>query len=150
MQQSLIRYRTKPDQAAANEELVRAVYAELHRTRPDGFRYATLKLDDQVTFVHIVQSEHDPSPILAVKAFGEFQGRTGPLRPAPGPAASPRWVPPLLHLAAPDHRGDDLLPSVGFRPKVAWAAEESMTKSARNWYSVSRSSRMSGETSPSP
>jgi hypothetical protein len=26
-----------------------------------------------VTFVHIVQSEHDPSPILAVKAFGEFQ-----------------------------------------------------------------------------
>ena len=73
MQQSLIRYRTKPDQAAANEELVRAVYAELHRTRPDGFRYATFKLDDQVTFVHIVQSEHDPSPILAVKAFGEFQ-----------------------------------------------------------------------------
>ncbi len=73
MQQSLIRYRTRPDQAAANEELVRAVYAELHRTRPDGFRYATLRLDDQVTFVHIVQSEHDPSPILAVKAFGAFQ-----------------------------------------------------------------------------
>ncbi len=30
-------------------------------------------LDDQVTFVDLVQSEHDPSPILAVKAFGEFQ-----------------------------------------------------------------------------
>ena len=30
-------------------------------------------LDDQVTFMHLVQSEHDPSPILAVKAFGEFQ-----------------------------------------------------------------------------
>ena len=26
-----------------------------------------------MTFVHIVESEHDPSPILAVKAFGEFQ-----------------------------------------------------------------------------
>ena len=26
-----------------------------------------------MTFVHIVQSEHDPSPIVAVKAFGEFQ-----------------------------------------------------------------------------
>ena len=73
MQQRLIRYRTKPDQAAVNAELVRAVYAELHRTRPDGFRYATLQLDDQVTFIHLVQSEHDPSPILAVKAFGEFQ-----------------------------------------------------------------------------
>ena len=73
MQQRLIRYRTKPDQAAANTELVRAVYAELHQTRPDGFRYATLVLDDQVTFVHIVQSENDPSPILAVKALGEFK-----------------------------------------------------------------------------
>jgi hypothetical protein len=73
MQQRLIRYRTKPDQAAANAELVRAVYAELHRTHPDGFRYATLQLDDQVTFIHLVQSEYDPSPILAVKAFGEFQ-----------------------------------------------------------------------------
>jgi len=30
MPQSIIRYRTKPDRAAANAELVRAVYAELH------------------------------------------------------------------------------------------------------------------------
>ena len=73
MSQSIIRYRTKPDQADANAELVRAVYAELHRTRPDGFRYTTLRLDDQVTFVHITQSERDPSPILEIKAFGEFQ-----------------------------------------------------------------------------
>ena len=73
MSQSIIRYRTKPDQADVNEKLVRAVYAELHRTRPDGFRYATLRLDDDVTFVHISLSERDPSPILAVKAFGEFQ-----------------------------------------------------------------------------
>jgi hypothetical protein len=73
MPQNLIRYRTKPSQAAANAELVRAVYAELHRTRPDGFRYATLLLDDQVTFVHITQSDRDPSPILEVRAFGEFQ-----------------------------------------------------------------------------
>jgi hypothetical protein len=73
MHQRLIRYRTKPDQAAANEELARAVYAELHRTRPDGIRYVTLKLDDQVTFVHLVHSERDPNPLLAVKAFGEFQ-----------------------------------------------------------------------------
>lgn len=73
MYQRLIRYRTKPDQAEANEELVRAVFAELHRTSPDGLRYATFKLDDQVTFVHLVKSERDPSPILAIKAFGEFQ-----------------------------------------------------------------------------
>ena len=44
MQQRLIRYRTKPDQAAVNAELVRAVYAELHQTRPDGFRYGVTEL----------------------------------------------------------------------------------------------------------
>jgi hypothetical protein len=73
MRQSLIRYQTKPDQADANEKLVRAVYAELHHDQPDGFRYATLRLADGVTFVHIALSERDPSPIVTVKAFGEFQ-----------------------------------------------------------------------------
>ena len=73
MHQRLIRYRTKPDQAAANEELIRAVYAELRSTSPDGLSYATFKLDDQVTFLHLVRTGRDPNPLLAVKAFGEFQ-----------------------------------------------------------------------------
>jgi hypothetical protein len=37
----MVRYRVKPGRAAENEELVRAVYEELHRTQPPGFRYAT-------------------------------------------------------------------------------------------------------------
>jgi hypothetical protein len=73
MQQHLIRYRTKPDQAAANEELIRAVYEELRNAQPDGLSYATFKLADQVTFIHLVQAEQVPSPLVAVKAFGEFQ-----------------------------------------------------------------------------
>jgi hypothetical protein len=73
MYQRLIRYRTRPDQADANAKLVEAVYAELHRTRPDGVSYATFRLNDQVTFVHLVQVRQDPSPLLAVRAFAEFQ-----------------------------------------------------------------------------
>ena len=73
MYQRLIRYRTKPDQADANAKLVEAVYAELHRTQPDGVSYATFRLNDQVTFLHVVQVREEPSPLLAVKAFGEFQ-----------------------------------------------------------------------------
>ena len=73
MYQRLIRYRTKPDQADANVKLVEAVYAELHRTCPDGVSYATFRLNDQVTFVHVVQVRQEPSPLLAVKAFAEFQ-----------------------------------------------------------------------------
>ena len=73
MHQRLIRYRTKPDQAAANEELVRAVYAELRHTSPEGLSYATFRLDDKVTFLHLVRTERDPNPLLAIRAFGEFQ-----------------------------------------------------------------------------
>ena len=73
MQQDLIRYRTRPEQADANEELIRAVYEELRQTQPDGLSYATFRLADQVTFLHLVRTEQDPSPLLAVRAFGEFQ-----------------------------------------------------------------------------
>ncbi len=73
MYQRLIRYRTKPDQADANTKLVEAVYAELHGTGPEGVSYATFRLNDQVTFVHVVQVRQEPNPLLAVKAFGEFQ-----------------------------------------------------------------------------
>ena len=73
MHQRIIRYRVKPDQADANAELARAVYAELHQVNPDGLSYATFRLDDQLTFVHVVRSLHDPNPLLAVRAFGEFQ-----------------------------------------------------------------------------
>jgi hypothetical protein len=73
MYQRLIRYRTKPDQADANAKLAEAVYAELHRTQPDGVSYATFRLDDQVTFLHLVQVRQEPNPLLVIKAFGEFQ-----------------------------------------------------------------------------
>lgn len=75
MNQQLIRYTTKPEHAARNEELIRAVCTELRQSQPDGLRYAAFKLSDGVTFVHLVQNEHGdkPSRLLTVKAFGEFQ-----------------------------------------------------------------------------
>jgi hypothetical protein len=39
--------------------------------------YATFRLDDQVTFVHLVQVRTEPSPLLAVRAFGKFQAGIG-------------------------------------------------------------------------
>jgi hypothetical protein len=70
----MVRYRVKPDRAAENEELVRAVYEELARTRPEGLRYATFKAEDAVSFVHVAVEEGDgPSPLPQVAAFKEFQ-----------------------------------------------------------------------------
>ena len=73
MRRVLIRYKVKPDQVERNEELVRAVYEELNRTGPDGFKYATFKLeDDGATFVHIASQEAGHNPLDDVAAFQRF------------------------------------------------------------------------------
>lgn len=79
MKRVMVRYKVKPDQAAKNEALVRAVYDELHRTEPAGLRYATLKLEDGVSFVHIASTETEDghSPLSELKAFKEFQEGIG-------------------------------------------------------------------------
>ncbi len=73
MTRVIVRYRVKPDQVERNEELVRAVYEELHRVDPTGFRYATLKLEDGVSFVHIAESDGSESPLPKLAAFQGFQ-----------------------------------------------------------------------------
>ena len=73
MRRIMVRYRVKPDQAARNEELVRAVYEELHRREPEGIRYATFRLDDGVTFVHIAEIDSDHNPFTDLQAFKDFQ-----------------------------------------------------------------------------
>jgi hypothetical protein len=69
----MVRYRTKPEQAARNRELVRAVYEELDRERPAGIRYRTVQLGDGVTFVHIAEIESDRNPLDDLEAFAAFQ-----------------------------------------------------------------------------
>jgi hypothetical protein len=69
----MVRYKVKPEQAARNEELVRAVYDELRRTGPEGLRYATFKLDDGVSFVHLSDADADSNPLSDVEAFKAFQ-----------------------------------------------------------------------------
>jgi hypothetical protein len=73
MRRVLVRYRVKPGEAERNVELVRAVYEELHRADPAGFRYATFRLDDGVTFVHLAESEGREAPLPGLAAFREFQ-----------------------------------------------------------------------------
>jgi hypothetical protein len=71
----MVRYKVKPDRAAENEELVRAVYDELRRIEPAGLRYATFQLDDGVSFLHLasIETEDGSSPLSKLKAFNEFQ-----------------------------------------------------------------------------
>jgi hypothetical protein len=72
MKRTLIRYKTKPEMADKNAELVAAVFAELKAAQPDGVRYMTLRLEDD-TFIHFVESTADDSGLPKLAAFQAFQ-----------------------------------------------------------------------------
>jgi hypothetical protein len=79
MRRVMVRYTVKLDRVTENERLVRDVYEELHRTGLEGIRYATFRLDDGVTFVHVASVETDDgrNPLADVAAFGRFQENIG-------------------------------------------------------------------------
>src|SRR5215467_12568119 len=74
MKATVVRYQVKPERADENQKLIEAVFADLEARQPEGFTYKAFRLDDGVSFVHIV-IEHDveQSDSLAdVPAFQEF------------------------------------------------------------------------------
>ena len=70
----MVRYKLKADRVKENEALVREVYAALAREKPEGLRYATFKLADGVSFMHVsrVDKADGKNPLLAVEAFKRF------------------------------------------------------------------------------
>ena len=73
MRHVMVRYKVKPDRVTENEELVRAVYDELRDAAPAGLRYATYRLEDGVSFVHIASTEDGQAPLSEIGAFQRFQ-----------------------------------------------------------------------------
>ena len=73
MGSSMVRYKVRPDRADENAALVQAVYAQLARSQPDGLHYATFRLPDGVSFMHVVLETEEPGRILnEVAAFRAF------------------------------------------------------------------------------
>jgi hypothetical protein len=71
----IIRYETRPEAAEENERLVEQVFAELTAKDPGGLRYASFRMDDGVSFVHLAITEDEVSPLSGSRAFEEFQLR---------------------------------------------------------------------------
>jgi hypothetical protein len=71
---SLIRYKTKPESADENQGLVEKVYEELNARDPGGVHYATLRLEDGVTFMHLFTTDSDDAAntMGGIAAFAEF------------------------------------------------------------------------------
>lgn len=74
MKTIVVRYQAKPERADENQRLVEAVFADLDERQPDGFTYKVFRLDDAVSFIHVL-IEHDvdaPGSLQDVPAFGAF------------------------------------------------------------------------------
>ena len=74
MDRLMIRYKVKRDQVERNLELLRVVYEELESTQPDGLRWATFQLENEVSFVDFVEVEDGPGPFQQLPAFQRFRG----------------------------------------------------------------------------
>jgi quinol monooxygenase YgiN len=79
MKRVMVRYTVKPEHADENVRLIRAVYEQLARERPAGLRYATFRLDDGVSFVHLAshESEGAGNPLTELAAFKTFVAGIG-------------------------------------------------------------------------
>jgi hypothetical protein len=79
MSTTVVRYQTKPERAEENQRLIEAVFVELNEREPDGFTYKVFRLDDGVSFIHVV-IEHDvddPESLTELPAFQSFVAGIG-------------------------------------------------------------------------
>jgi hypothetical protein len=73
----MVEYTVKPEAVAENVALIEAVFAELREKLPAGLRYASFKLEDGKSFVHIASIETDDgaNPLQALEAFKAFTSK---------------------------------------------------------------------------
>jgi hypothetical protein len=72
---TVVRYQTKADRPDENQALIEKVFEDLDQRQPQGFTYKAFRLEDGVSFVHVVV-EHDdvahPDSLGDVPAFQAF------------------------------------------------------------------------------
>jgi hypothetical protein len=70
----MVRYKVKAGRAAENERFIANVFEQLQREKPSGLHYASFKLEDGLSFIHIVS--HDAAdgrnPLTELSAFKAF------------------------------------------------------------------------------
>ena len=68
----MVSYKLRPDRVTENERLASDVFDALKQARPAGLRYATFRLEDGVSFIHIV-SHDEPDGSNALTALPAFK-----------------------------------------------------------------------------
>ena len=74
MRRMMVRYTVKAGRAEENERYIERVFAELASERPAGLRYASFRLDDGVSFLHVVshESKDERNALRELPAFRAF------------------------------------------------------------------------------
>jgi hypothetical protein len=74
MGEVVVRYKTKPERAEENQQLIEGVFAELTASDPGGLRYACFRLADGVSYVHVasVDGPDESNPLRSSAAFADF------------------------------------------------------------------------------
>ena len=76
MKTVMVRYKTSAAHAQANEALVQAVFDELRSLAPGGLRYASYRLPDGVSFVHLATLDSPgENPLTTLASFKAFQAQ---------------------------------------------------------------------------
>ena len=69
----VVRYQAKPERADENQKLIEAVFADLQERQPRGFTYKVFRLDDGVSFVHVVIEHEDVADPDSLQDVPDFQ-----------------------------------------------------------------------------
>jgi hypothetical protein len=69
---TIVRYSARPERAAENEALSRAVFRELRATRPDGFTYALFREGDDFLHLFVNYAGDDAAVLTETPAFKAF------------------------------------------------------------------------------
>ena len=73
MRHIMVRYKLRAECVEENTRLVEAVFDALVRSAPPGLTYATYKLDDGVSFMHVATvANPESNPLQALNEFKAF------------------------------------------------------------------------------
>lgn len=75
----VVRYKVKPERAEENQHLIESLFAELADAAPAGIRYASFRLEDGVSFLHVatIETEDGSNPLGTIEAFADFTREIG-------------------------------------------------------------------------
>jgi hypothetical protein len=73
MATTVMQYQVKRERAEENQQLIKAVFAELEQREPRGFTFKVFRLEDDVSFIHVVIEHDDVDHLDLLQALATFQ-----------------------------------------------------------------------------